>query len=93
MYDVTKKESFDNISRWLKELKTNAEPDIAIMIVGNKVDLCEEDSSQRRVTKEEAEKFAASQNAMFEETSAITSANVKSAFENLMQSTKLNVTI
>ena len=86
MYDVTKRSSFDNVIRWLKELKANAEPDITIMIVGNKVDLCEEDPSQRQVTKEEAEKLSASQKTMFEETSAVKNVNVKSTFENLMQS-------
>jgi Rab family protein len=38
VYDVTKEKSFDNISRWMDELKHQAEPDIVIILVGNKVD-------------------------------------------------------
>ena len=86
MYDVTKRSSFDNVIKWLKELKANAEPDIAIIIVGNKVDLCESDTSTRKVTREEGEMLAESQKAMFEETSAVTNINVKSVFDTLMQS-------
>ena len=85
VYDVTKRSTFDNVVRWIKELKANAEPDIVVMIVGNKVDLCTEDPSLRKVTKEEGEKLASSQKAMFEETSAVQNINVKSAFEALME--------
>ena len=38
---------------WLKELKTNANPDIKIFLIGNKIDLAD----QRKVTTEEAKKF------------------------------------
>ena len=38
---------------WLKELKTNANPDIKIFLIGNKIDLAD----QRQVTTEEAKKF------------------------------------
>ncbi len=87
VYDVTKRSSFESVVRWLKELKANAEPDVAIMIVGNKVDLCTTDPTARQVTKEEGEKLAASQKTMFEETSATQNINVKSTFETLMNRT------
>ena len=38
---------------WLKELKTNANPDIKIFLIGNKIDL----EDQRKVTTEEAKKL------------------------------------
>ena len=38
---------------WLKELKTHANPDIKIFLIGNKIDL----EDQRKVTTEEAKKF------------------------------------
>lgn len=87
VYDITKRETFESVVRWLKELKANAEPDVAIMIAGNKVDICETEPAARKITREEGEKLAASQKCMFEETSAVQSTNVKSAFESLMQST------
>ena len=39
VYDITKEKSFDNIPRWLEELRHLAEPDIVIMLCGNKLDI------------------------------------------------------
>ena len=38
---------------WLKELKTHANPDIKVFLIGNKIDLID----NRKVTAEEAKKF------------------------------------
>ena len=89
VYDVTKKSTFESITRWIKDLKASAEPDIVVMVAGNKVDLCEENPSLRQVTREEGEMLAESQGAMYEETSAVQDTNVKGAFENLMQSIQI----
>eukprot|EP01066_Platyproteum_vivax_P009031 Platyproteum_vivax@DN3934_c0_g1_i1.p1 len=85
VYDVTKLGTFQNAQKWLEELRQNAEPDIVIMLVGNKVDLVERDPSCRAVTSEEALKFARGSGLMFTETSAVSSKNIKSAFEKLLQ--------
>jgi len=37
VYDVTKAASFENVPRWLRELKDHANRDIVLMMVGNKV--------------------------------------------------------
>eukprot|EP00826_Nyctotherus_ovalis_P065494 TRINITY_DN962_c0_g4_i2.p1 TRINITY_DN962_c0_g4~~TRINITY_DN962_c0_g4_i2.p1 ORF type:complete len:199 (-),score=55.75 TRINITY_DN962_c0_g4_i2:140-736(-) len=86
VYDITKRITFESIPKWLKELQANAEPDIVVMLVGNKVDICNDDASARQVAKEEARSFAAQEGILFEETSAVQSINVKSAFETLMES-------
>ena len=83
---MTKKATLENAIRWVKELKANAEPNINIMLVGNKIDLCRDDSEQRQVTTEEGAKVAEEFKAMFAEASAIQDLNVKSAFEDLLQS-------
>ena len=31
--------SFENIDIWLKELRTNSNPDVKVFLIGNKVDL------------------------------------------------------
>lgn len=81
VYDITKRESFDNLSRWLNELKINeAHPDSLIMLVGNKSDL----ETQRIVTQEEAIDYAKDNGLMFMETSALESTNVEKAFESLI---------
>ena len=48
VYDITKKQTFENAKFWLNQLKEqNAEPDLHIMLVGNKLDLVREDPSKR----------------------------------------------
>ncbi len=39
MYDISKHITFENVERWLKELKDHAEANIVVMLVGNKCDL------------------------------------------------------
>ncbi|KAF1807125.1 P-loop containing nucleoside triphosphate hydrolase protein [Mucor lusitanicus] len=81
VYDITKRESFDNLGRWLNELRINeAHPDSLVMLVGNKSDL----DSQRTVTQEEAMNYAEKNGLMFMETSALESTNVEKAFESLI---------
>ena len=50
VYDITKKPSFDSIDRWITDLKSNADEQITIILVGNKSDLEE----HRQITMEEA---------------------------------------
>lgn len=54
VYDISKRASFDNIVRWLKELRDHADENIVIMLVGNKSDL----KHLRAVKYEEANNFA-----------------------------------
>lgn len=54
VYDITKQSSFDNVGRWLKELREHADSNIVIMLVGNKTDLLH----LRAVSTEEAQAFA-----------------------------------
>src|SRR6185503_10028162 len=54
VYDVSKPTTFENISRWLKELRDHADSNIRIMLVGNKTDL----RHLRVVTTEDAQNFA-----------------------------------
>ena len=58
VYDVTKKETFTHVKKWLDELKDHAEPDIVIVLVGNKIDLVKENPGSREVSEDEAQEFA-----------------------------------
>ncbi|KAH7077985.1 P-loop containing nucleoside triphosphate hydrolase protein [Paraphoma chrysanthemicola] len=51
-YDITDPNSFDEMGRWLKELKTNLGDDIILHIVGTKSDVVAEDPSKRKVPYE-----------------------------------------
>ena len=78
VYSINSKESFLNINRWLKEIKINSNPDIKIILIGNKADL----ENEREVTYEEAKKYKEeNQILFFEETSAKTGLNAKKVFE------------
>lgn len=85
VYDVSNERSFSAVTRWMEELKEQAEPDIVIMLVGNKVDLCDRNPEVRKITRETGAKFAKDHGLLFEETSAITVVKVKEAFEGLLQ--------
>lgn len=81
VYDTTKKESFNNVEKWIKELENFADPSILTILVGNKKDLVH----IREVEIEEATEFAKSKNMANIETSALTGENVQDGFENLIK--------
>ena len=88
VYDVTKEKTFESAERWMTELKTQADPDIVIILVANKVDLVENNPSLRKVPQDKAQKFAFQNDMLFEEASALTSQNVTHVFERLLQGKK-----
>lgn len=85
VYDITKEQSFLSVKKWMEEVKEHAEPDIVIMLVGNKLDICEKNPSERKVSNERALEFAKENNLMFMETSAFADVNVRDVFEMLVQ--------
>ena len=54
VYDISKHQTFENVNRWLKELRDHADSNIVIMLVGNKSDL----RHLRAVPTEDAKAFA-----------------------------------
>jgi len=80
IYDISKHLSFENVEKWLKELKDHAEPHIVIMLVGNKSDL----RHLRAVKTEDAAAFAERNGLAFLETSALDSSNVEVAFQRII---------
>ena len=80
VYDISKKITFDNVERWLKELRDHAESGIVVMLVGNKSDL----KHLRTVQTEEAMEFAKLNNLAFIETSANEGTNVETSFQNIL---------
>ena len=68
VYDITNKESFENLSLWLKDLTNININEVIVCIVGNKIDLTE----KREVTNEEGQKFGEEHDFIFQEVSAKT---------------------
>eukprot|EP00053_Salpingoeca_punica_P023482 m.10288 g.10288 ORF g.10288 m.10288 type:complete len:216 (-) comp5173_c0_seq1:513-1160(-) len=80
VYDIAKHMTYENVERWLKELRDHADSNIVIMLVGNKADL----RHLRAVTTDEAKQFAVKNNLSFIETSALDATNVEQAFVNIL---------
>jgi len=87
VYDITDRSSFERVVTWVKELKKMAEPGIAIVIAGNKSDL----AAERRITEEEATRYADSEGAKHFSTSAKTGQGVKELFDELARQVMKNV--
>jgi small GTP-binding protein len=81
VYDMSKRPTYENVSRWLKELRDHADANIVIMLVGNKKDL----RHMRQVSTEEAKEFCKTQKLFFIETSALADSNVNTAFETILK--------
>ncbi|XP_022136956.1 ras-related protein RABA2a [Momordica charantia] len=80
VYDTTKAMTFDNVSRWLKELRDHADSNIVIMLIGNKTDL----KHLRAVATEDAQSYAEKEGLSFLETSALEATNVEKAFQTIL---------
>ena len=77
VYDITRKDSFEALKNyWYKEVRDNSSQDVVLVLVGNKSDLYE----YEEVTEEQAEEFAKSINAIYQQTSAANGSGVKELF-------------
>ena len=79
VYDITQKKTFENIEKWVNDLKVAGDPKITIILIGNKSDL----EDKRQVLKDQGEEKARSFGCAFLETSAYSGDNIEKAF-NLM---------
>ncbi|ORX43814.1 ras-domain-containing protein [Piromyces finnis] len=79
VYDITKPASLEKAKTWVKELQRQANPNIVIALVGNKIDL----ANNRAVPYEEAEAYANENELLFFEASAKTGTNIIEVFTEL----------
>ena len=80
VYDISRRTTFDNIDKWITDLKTNGDQNIAIILIGNKSDL----EDKREVSKDEGVKKSEDCKIAFLETSALNGENVNKAFDELI---------
>ncbi|KAI9349201.1 ras family-domain-containing protein [Obelidium mucronatum] len=78
-YDITKQASLEKAKSWVKELQRQANPNIIIALVGNKLDL----ERERAVPTEEAQAYATEQGLLFTEASAKTGDFVMEVFTEI----------
>eukprot|EP00056_Hartaetosiga_gracilis_P019803 m.16057 g.16057 ORF g.16057 m.16057 type:complete len:204 (-) comp7947_c0_seq1:284-895(-) len=79
VYDVTDKDSFDNVKQWLQEIDRYACENVNKLLVGNKSDL----ANKKVVDFTTAKEFADSIGIPFLETSAKNATNVEQAFTTM----------
>ena len=79
IFDVTNRESFDHLSKWMNEVEASSIHQIPFFLVGNKIDL-----SNRVVSTNEMTKFSKNINqiVMTHETSALTGEGIKKLFNS-----------
>lgn len=80
VYDVTRRPTFENALRWLNELRDHTDPNIVVMLIGNKSDL----RHLRAVSTEDGQELAERESLYFMETSALEATNVENAFTEVL---------
>ena len=80
VYDITRKCTFDNIDKWISDLKLNGDKNICIVILGNKSDL----DDKREVSKGDGIKKSEMYKTAFLETSALNGDNIGKAFDEII---------
>jgi len=92
VFDISRRPTFVHVTDWLNDLRQIAEPDIVVVLVGNKSDLAAGDVNQREVTKEEAEEWARKNGVLeYVETSAKSGEGVEMAFGRVAERIYMNV--
>ena len=82
VYDISNRDSFTNLSQWLKDLTNVNMEEVILCIVGNKIDL----NDKRAVNTEEGKKFAEEHDFIFQEISAKTGEGFSDLFyKNLFE--------
>jgi small GTP-binding protein len=79
VYDITSRESFNNLPRWIQDAREQASKEVTIAVVGNKRDL----GNERAVPMLDASRFCQERDLLFMETSALTGEGVVDIFELL----------
>ena len=80
VYDITRKNSFESVEKWVSDVTAVTDKKITIVLIGNKSDL----EDQRQVTKEQGEEKSSKLEIAFLETSAFSGENLDKAFEMMI---------
>lgn len=76
MYDVTEKRSYLNVRNWMSTIADTASENVAVLLVGNKIDLRSSKNMNDCVPSEEGYRLAREYDIVFLETSVKTGTNL-----------------
>uniref|UniRef100_A0A6G1S6E2 Ras and EF-hand domain-containing protein n=1 Tax=Aceria tosichella TaxID=561515 RepID=A0A6G1S6E2_9ACAR len=85
MYDVTEKRSYLNVRNWMSTIADTAAENVAVLLVGNKIDLRVNDNKTKCVPTEEGFRLAREYGIVFLETSVKTGANLLPSMGKLIR--------
>lgn len=81
VFDVTDEVTFKSVTNWMQSISDNTNQAIAIILIGNKVDL----KDQRKVMRDEAQELARKHNVDYFETSALDGSGINEAFSFIIE--------
>lgn len=90
MYDVTDRRSYINVRNWMSTISDTASENVAVLLVGNKIDLRRKDNKDKCVPTKEGCRLAKEYNIVFLETSVKTGANLVPSMGKLIKMVSQN---
>lgn len=85
MYDVTDKRSYLNVRNWMSTIADTAAENVAVLLVGNKIDLRVNDNKAKYIPTEEGFRLAREYGIVFLETSVKTGTNLLPSMGRLIR--------
>lgn len=88
-YDITKRESFTNVARWLNDVKKFSGEEVIVVLIGTKLDLVRSDIHLREVDLSEVKTFVKNYQVLdVLETSSKEDTNIDTVFHRLARALK-----
>ena len=84
-FDITNRESFDNLKRWVSEIDKYSDPNVSIILIGTKLDL----QKDRKIYYEEASNYAESLKVNYYEVSSKDNVNIEEVFIDIVKQIKI----
>ncbi|KAL2635802.1 hypothetical protein R1flu_007281 [Riccia fluitans] len=81
VYDISRRSTFENVSKWLEKLRMHSDASVVTMLVGNKCDL----HNAEDIPTEEDKALSERENLVFIETSALDATNVNKAVQTVVK--------
>lgn len=79
-YDCSNQKSFDNVSKWIEQIKSNVEDEVPKVLIA-----CKIDRPDRKISKSDGENLAKTLNISYFETSAKSNIGIQETFNHLAQ--------